>query len=187
MEGQTADRRWLDVVVGRTLIFVLMTGMIVSVFALGFATVGREVFLHNTAMSVLLGAVVAALVQPVYTWGRRGVDWLLFGDRGDPYRAIVRSAQAVETQDAGVLDALVDSIRVAMRLSYLRVRDESGSTLVVVGKQARRGDRFPLRYRGAEVGAITVGRRSDALSAADRRLLAGVTPLLGAALDAMRR
>ena len=67
MDGQTADRRLLDVIVGRTLIFVLMTAVIVAVFAFGFATVGRQVFLHNSAMSVLLGAAVAAVVQPVYS------------------------------------------------------------------------------------------------------------------------
>jgi signal transduction histidine kinase len=86
-----------------------------------------------------------------------------------------------------VLDALVDSVRTAMRLSYLCVEDQSGQAVVVVGAFAGRGTSFPLRYRGAEAGRITVARTSDTFTAADRRLLAGVTPLLGAVLDSMGR
>jgi hypothetical protein len=104
--------RWLDVVVSRTLLFVLMTAVIAAAFAVGFVVVGRQVLLENTAMGVLLGAFVAAVVQPVYRWGIRGVDWLLYGDRADPYKAIVRSGQAVQTHTGGtgLVEALVDYV-----------------------------------------------------------------------------
>ncbi|MEU6324231.1 hypothetical protein [Streptomyces sp. NPDC047009] len=74
LDEQIAGGRWLDVVVSRTLLFVLMTAVIVAVFTVVFVTVGREVFLRNSAVAVLVGAGIAALIQPVYTWGVHAVN-----------------------------------------------------------------------------------------------------------------
>ncbi|MGW9032443.1 sensor histidine kinase [Streptomyces sp. NPDC055722] len=175
--------------VSRTLLFVLMTAVIVAVFTVAFVTVGRQVFLRNSAVAVLVGAGIAALIQPVYTWGVRAVNWLLYGDRADPYQALVRSGQAVQTHagGSGLVEALLDSVRTAMRLSFVRIEDEARREVAASGTASGRRYQFTLLYHGAEVGQLTMARGSDLLTAGDRRLLAGVVPLLGAALDSMRR
>jgi signal transduction histidine kinase len=187
-QGTVEGDRWLDVLVSRTLIFVLLTAVVVGVYAVGFTVLGHAV-LSNTAMGILLGAVVAALLQPAFRWGTRAVDWLLYGDRADPYRVLVRSAEAVQTQagGAGLIVALTESLRTALRLTYVRVEDAAAAEVASSGTAARRRYEFPVWYQGGSAGRLTVSRASDVLTGGDRRLLAGVLPLLGAALDSMRR
>jgi signal transduction histidine kinase len=174
-------------VAGRTLVFVALTAMVVAVYGVGVGFLGERVF-HNSALSVLLGAVVAALCQPVYGWARRGVDWLLYGDRSDPYRVVVRAGQAVQTEAGGqgLIEALAGSLRSALRLTSVRVV-ASGVPDVAADDPGGRRYELPLRYHGTQVGTLVVSRSGEVLTGGDRRLLAGVVPLLAAALDSMRR
>ncbi len=187
-EVRVSHGHWLDVAVSRTLVFVCLTAVAVAVYAIAVGLLGHQV-LSDSALGVLLGAVMAAVLQPALGAARRGVDWLLYGDRADPYRVIVRTGEAVQSHSGGqgLVQALVESVRDALRLSHVRVAPADGPAVATMGDPRGREYEFGLRYHGSRVGTLTVGRSGDLLTRGDQRLLAGVLPLLAAALDSMRR
>jgi two-component system NarL family sensor kinase len=136
------------------------------------------------ASSVAATVVVAAAFDPVRVRLQREVDALLYGDRGDPVRAV----SSVTEQLAGGGDRTGDVLPAvcrALKLPWaaLAVDDE------VVGETGSRPalvESFPLRHAGRGVGELRVGVRSGEarLAPSDRAVLELMALPIGVALHA---
>src|SRR3954454_13666598 len=122
MDEPTPRGRPFDVIANRALLFVILTGLGVATYAAAVGILGPQVPLKG-ANAVLVGGALAAVLLAVRDWAQRGVDWLLYGDRHDPQRAVLRVGREVATVDdpAGLVPILTKTVADSLRLSYLEV------------------------------------------------------------------
>jgi signal transduction histidine kinase len=145
---------------------------------------------------LVAAAVVAIAFAPVRDWLQRKVAHRLFGDRAEPYAALVRLSRGVagsSTTPERVLTALADSTAAAVRSPWVAVELTSADSVVA---SSPAGTRPPggsdltvldLTHAGDRVGRLLVAARShDAFTPADLRLLADLALPIGAALHAVR-
>jgi signal transduction histidine kinase len=173
-----------DRIANRALLLIALTAVGVAVYALSFAVFGPQGPVH-TAGAVLVGGALAAVLLLVRDRLQRGVDWLLYGDRKAPERAILRvgrQAEAVTDPDA-LLDALARTLAETLRLSYLEVVLDDGPAGRPVGVPTRRTTEVDLVHQGRRLGALRAGRRGESLGRPDVQVLAGAAPLLAAAVQ----
>jgi len=100
---------------------------------------GPNIPIHS-AMAVLVGGILAAVLLIARDTAQRGVDWLLYGDRKDPERALLRVGRQVESagDDGGLLDALAATLAAALRLPYVEILLDDGPAGCRVGTPTRR-------------------------------------------------
>ena len=174
-----------DRVANRALLFLLLTGVGVLVYALCFAAFGPVV---HSAMGVLIGGVLAAVLLLVRDVAQRGVDWLLYGDRRQPERALLRVGRRVETAADGdaLVEALAGTLAAALRLAYVEVLLDDGPTGCLVGAPTRRVTDVDLVHQGRRLGRLRAGRLGEALGRADVQVLTAAAPQLAAAAETAR-
>lgn len=177
--------RPFDLVVNRALVFVALTGLGVLTYAVVLVVISPWISTRS-ATGVLLGAALAAVLLAGRNLAQRGVDWLMYGDRTDPYRALVKVGSQAEwvTDPSGLLPTLTETLASSLRLSYLAVHTPARTC--EVGTMPSRTWQAPLLNRGQEVGRVVAGRRGERLSRADQTLIAAAAPQLAAAAEAMR-
>lgn len=176
-----------DRIANKALLFVLLTGLGVAVYALCFAVLGPNIPIHS-AMAVLVGGILAAVLLIARDAAQRGVDWLLYGDRKDPERALLRVGRQVESagDDAVLVDALTGTLAAALRLPYVEILLDDGPEGCRVGEPTRRVTELELVHQGRRLGVLRAGRRGEALSRADLQVLAAAAPQLAAAAETGR-
>ena len=127
-------------------------------------------------ISLLATGIVAVLFAPLRDRLQRAVSRLLYGQRAEPYAAISRLGERLESTLApdAVLPAIVTTVRESLRLPYAAIELAGGEPAVESGEPVARTVRFPLLYRSEPVGELVLGRRQgeDDFSPADRRLVA---------------
>ncbi|HEV7211971.1 MAG TPA: sensor histidine kinase [Blastococcus sp.] len=176
-----------DRIANRALLFVALTGLGVVTYVVCLAVVGPLVPVRG-ADAVLVGGALAAVLLLARDRAQRGVDWLLYGDRRDPERAILRVGRRVESaaDPAGLVDALAETVAAALRLSFVEVELADGPAECRVGTPTRHVTDVPLVHQGRTLGTLRAGRRGEALGRADVQVLAGVAPQLAAAAETGR-
>lgn len=186
-EGRHGGGRPFDVIAGRALVFISLTALGVVTYALVVAVAGPQVPVRG-AMAVLLGAALAAVLLGARNWAQRGVDWLLYGDRSDPYRAILRIGHRVASSPdpAGLVPVLAETLAASLRLSFVEIKLHASDSAITIGRAPAQVTSLPLVHQGQPVGDVLVGRRGEALSRTDRRLIDGVLPQLAAAAETVR-
>jgi signal transduction histidine kinase len=179
--------RPFDLVANRALLFVILTGFGVAAYALTVAVVGPVVPFKGAA-AVLFGGASAAVLLFVRDWAQRGVDWLLYGDRNDPHRALLRVGRelASAADPAGLVPILAETIAESLRLSFFEVVFFDHPASLSVGQRPNRVTEQPLIHQGRTIGLLRAGRRGEQLSRSDRRLIGGVAPQLAAAAETLR-
>ena len=183
----------LDLVVNRTLVYGLLTGLVVAGYVGLVAGLGELLDSTGVGVSLIATGVVAVAIQPLRAVIQRRVDRLMYGDRDDPYRALARLGerlgQAIDPDS--VLPTIVDSVAEGLRLPYVAIElEEGGGRRIVAGHGEFRGEpvRLPLEYRGDEVGWLLAAPRpgSDSLGPADLALLSDLSRQAGVAAHAVR-
>lgn len=183
----------IDVVLGRTLVWVAMSALVVGtyiavVLGLGGLFDSRD----NLVLSIVATGLVAVLFQPVRERVQRQVNRFVFGDRDDPYAVISRLGQqlADSTGLADLLPQLVHLTAESLRLPYVALYlDRTGSLelAAAIGSPTDAAQRFPLAWRGQAVGVLDVAPRGrgEPFNAADRRLLEDLASQIGLAVHAV--
>jgi hypothetical protein len=163
--GADTRGRGFDLIANRALVFLALTACGVITYALLVSVLGTAVPARG-ANAVLVGSALAAVLLLTRDWMQRGVDWLLYGDRQDPQRAILRVGRHVESapDPAGLLPALARTVAAALRLSYLEVEIADPATVVRIGEPTTRTTAQPLLHSGSQVGELRAGRRGEQLS-----------------------
>jgi two-component system, NarL family, sensor kinase len=162
----------IELVLSRTLVYAVLTAGALAAYLVAAAAVGAGL---NTGLGPALVAAVAALVLAGLRHRvQRGVDRLLYGQRGDPLAALTsfgeRLGQALDTD--AVLPAIVDIVRSTLRLPYVAVR-LAGAPAVQSGEAVTATVEFPLAHAGEQIGVLVVAARrgESTLSRSDSRLL----------------
>jgi signal transduction histidine kinase len=184
----------IDVVVNRALVYGGATAAIAALYVVGVSLVGRLLGVQAGLSTSLLATGLAAVAAlPIRDGLQRLVNRLMYGDRDDPYRALIRLGRRLE----GSLDPLeaphviVRTVAESLRLPWVALRigspGEAGRTIAYGHAPPGTPVAVPVVF-GAEVaGDLLVAPRSagEPLTAADHKLLADLAPQIGAAVHAL--
>ncbi len=180
----------IDVLINRTLVYGVMTGVILAIYGLVVGAAG-VVFgsRSNWLLALLATALVAVLFQPLRTRFQRGVNRLLYGQRDEPFAVLAELGRRLEqtvTPEA-VYPTIVETVAHALRLPYVGLqvcRGHSFETVEATGRPAANPVALPLTNQGEVVGRLIVGRRpgDDGFSAPDQQLLQNIARQAGAAV-----
>jgi signal transduction histidine kinase len=188
-------RLWdVELLINRTLVhgslvLVLLALYLTVVFAV--STLVRD--LGWLPISVLTVGLIALIFQPLHQRLQRLVNHLMYGDRDDPYVALARLGQQVQSTLApeAVLPRMVKTVAAALRLPYvaieLEARDSPGLEGAALGSPSGKPSSWPLEYQQERLGKLLAcPRRGDSFGAADMRLLADLASQAGVAVHAVR-
>ncbi len=161
----------IQVVVNRTLVYALLTGLLLGLYAGVVVGVGR-LAVGGSVPELLAAGAVAVALSPVRARLQRGVDRLMYGSRADPYGALATLGAALATPMTPdeVLRTIAESVARAVRAPSVQVvagRPGATERAVVHGRPSRAATAMvvPLAHRGEVVGrldvALPLGRRVD--------------------------
>jgi signal transduction histidine kinase len=182
------QRMWgLDLAVSRAVLAGTLTVGLIALYVVVATALAR---LLPAADSVLAQAAaagaVAVAVQPSRLWLQRRVHDLVYGEGGDPARAVrrlgARFAEAESPED--LVSELAGGVAVALRLESVTVWRSGDSD-----PAARRGEptgdptTVPLIHRGAPVGRLTVtAPPGETLGARSRKSLGELASVVATGL-----
>ena len=128
------------------------------------------------ALGILVGGVSLMITfRPI----RRSVDYLIYGQHGDPYGVISRVGQRLEIGQSpqAIADTVAEAIAATLKLPYVAVETRHGMLLLNAAYGELPGHAtlltVPLVYREATIGVLRVAPRhpSDPALGVDRQLL----------------
>lgn len=193
-------RLWdIDVLINRTLVYGLLTTCVIGLYVLVVAFLGSLLSgVGNLFISLLATGLIAVLFHPLREQLQQAVNRLMFGERDDPYRVLLRLGSRLEatlTPDL-VLPTVVETVAQALKLPYVAIawrQDTVTCSPVVVasygrGEKQRALVRIPLVYQQEQVGELRLmPREADTtLTSADLRLLHDLARQIGMAVHAVR-
>jgi len=184
----------IDVIVNRTLLYGGLTASVAGIYIVAVTALGALLGQPVRLAPALLGTgIVAIVVQPLRNALQRWLDRAMHGDRHDPYRAVSRLGERLQSNvdPEAVLSTVVETVAEALRLPFVAIELRRGGDFEVVASHGaeRRGEpqRLPLIYRGEAVGRLAVRPRpGEDLTGADRRVLEGLAQQAGVAVHAVR-
>lgn len=182
----------IDLIINRALVYGALTAGVVGAYALMVGVAG-ELFYQSESLvlSLLATGLIAVLFQPVRERLQRAVNRLMYGERDDPYAVLSRLGQRLEATLApeAVLPAIVETVAQALKLPYaaIRLHDERATVYGLLPPNTHL-ESFPLVYQGETIGQMDAAPRAagEALTPAERRLLADIAHQAGVAAHAVR-
>ncbi|WP_344599996.1 sensor histidine kinase [Streptomyces glaucus] len=157
------QRLWgIDLAVSRTLVWSLLTGMLVGGYVLVVAVLGLALPEDGTAVRVVATAALAAGTQPARGWLQRRVDRLVHGEGTAPTLSRVGRHLGSAANDEEALTGMAASLAGSLNLGSVRVLDVRGEPLAAVADPSGHGTdgiEMPLMVRGRLVGTLSVTAR----------------------------
>jgi signal transduction histidine kinase len=168
-----------------TLLWLAMSGTVVSIYAVIVIAVFALVPDHHTWWpSALAAAVAALLLIPLREKLQRAVTRVVYGRWHEPYEVLADLGERLEA--AADVDRLVDAavteLSTGLDLREVSVRGLDGTA--VAGATTGAGTTIALQAYGATVGWLTYRPPERQLSAAEQRLVRDLARQLGGALHA---
>ena len=184
----------IEIVVNRTLVYGGVTVAILGVYALTVLVIGAVLPQAGGFAASLVATGLAALAAlPIRDRLQLTVNRLMYGDRDDPYRALARLAQRLEStiEPMAIPSAVVDSVAEALRLPYVALEIGPHDAVELTTSRGEPvGDplEIPLVYGAEQVGRLLLAPRArgEAFSASDTRLLDDLARSAGAAVHSVR-
>ena len=138
----------IQLVLSRTLTYLLLVVAIVAVYAFLLFVTGR-VFGDRTVGGLLAVGIVAIAVHPAYSFLRRQSERWVYGLRSDPRAAIRLMAKRAEAADPnGLIVAVTDAVAAALKVDRVWVElSEPGPEEAL---------RTRMVHRGEQVGYLAV-------------------------------
>jgi two-component system, NarL family, sensor kinase len=168
-------------VLSQTLVYASLSIVVLGVYAAMAVSVGAVAVAAVSQPVAVLAAIAVAL--PVRDALRRWATRLVYGDRDDPYSALMRLGRRLEGAAApdDIVPAVAATIRAALRLEYVTVR--IGETEVTAGtRRDGAGHLIPLVFAGETIGVLSTGRADGRpFGPAEQRLLDEVARQVAAA------
>jgi len=184
----------IDIIINRTLVYLLLSGIIAGGYIAIVTGVGALVPRHGLTVEVLAAGLAAVVFSPLRARLQTLVNRMMYGERDNPYAALSRLATRLEAtlSPDQVLTAIAGNVASALRSPYaaIEVADGDGTPRVAAARGTLPAGAAPLRVpltsSGAHVGDLVVAPRrpSEAFNEADRRLLDGLAHHAGAAVYA---
>jgi signal transduction histidine kinase len=184
----------IDVVINRTLVYGLLTVVVVGIYVLVVGYLGAAFRTGDDLLiSLVATGIVAVLFAPLRDRLQRAVSRLLYGRRAEPYAALSGLGEQLQSALApdDVLPTIVGTVRESLRLPYAAIAlddGEPGRVAASAGVPVPGTVELPLMYRSELVGRLVLGLRGgeSEFSAADRRLLGDLARHAGVAVSAVR-
>jgi signal transduction histidine kinase len=166
----------IEFVLRRGLVFVLLTAAILGVYVSIAAAAGARLSSHPAVVALMV-ALIAVALSPLRSQLQLVIDRFLYGERGDPLRALLKVGDTVATtsEPEGLLPSVLATVTRAVHAPGARVSDVEGTVFAQYGEIGE-SESVLLRMQGRDVGTLDVGRRTpgEAYSVGDRRLLAAL-------------
>jgi signal transduction histidine kinase len=180
----------IDIVINRTLVYGVMTGVVLTIYGLVVGGVGLLLQTEtNLFLALLATGLVAVLFQPIHSRLQRGVNRLLYGQRDEPFAVLSQLGQRLELTltPESVYPTIVETVAQTLRLPYVVLEVRAGDAFAVAetyGRPVARPVVLPLVHQGEVVGRLLVAPRSgdEGFSEADQQLLQGIARQAGAAV-----
>ncbi len=183
-----------EVIISRTLAFVLLTGCIVGLYTL--IVLGARQLLGfgetNLVVSLVATGLIPGLFQPLRTGLQRTVNRFLFGRRNEPYTVLTTLGQRLETtiyQPEAVLPELVNNIATSLKLPSVAIKLTGQEKIISEATLNTNGPNDPaatpvslaLSYQGETVGEllVTPRRGEERLAERDLQLLKDLARQIG--------
>ena len=166
-----------------------MYTLLFALVAVGIATlVVPPMRLYSGAHEQIIALTLVMLLAVELASARlhRFVDWLLYGQRGDPATASARLARPLsDADDHHILEALLEALAVTLRLTHVAVTvHDDGPTIEIGTEVSARPITFPIRRAGRSLGELRAARRDQPLDERDERLLEAAAAQIGLVLYA---
>ncbi|GIF66168.1 hypothetical protein Ais01nite_42030 [Asanoa ishikariensis] len=158
------------VVVSRTLVYGVLTAVVLAVYAGAAFLVGH---LWGGAVATVV-AVLAAL--PLRDALQRRINHLVYGLRDEPASALARLGERLDAAGApaDALGAAARTVSDALRLSYVVV-EVAGAEVASYGRRGPEPVReLPLLFAGETIGRLILQSRHPEFTGADETLLANL-------------
>ncbi len=182
----------IELVLSRTIVYGSLTGSVVGGYLALVVGLDRLIPAGGVA-GVTAAGLVALAFQPLRETIQGRVERLVYGDRSDPYGALTRLGQRLQTapDPAQVVPTIVDDVKAALRLGYCAVALSRDGVMEVAAARGRSTGQpqvlLRLVYQGDEIGLlIAEPPAGGALSSRDRRLLDDLARQAGAAVHGVR-
>lgn len=183
----------IDVLLHRAIVWGGLSAIVVGVYVLIVGALGALFHTDNVVFSLLATGCAAVVFQPLRVWLQRAATRLVYGERDEPYVAISRLGQRLDTAlaPADILPVIVETVAGALRLPYaaIAVNGQGGLALEAATGRPPAAEplRLPLSYQGQPVGELRLAPRTPgaAFSSADRRLLDDLARQAGVAARAV--
>lgn len=176
----------IDLVMSRSLTYLLVCGTAVAIYAVTIAAVGILLRRPGAEWLPWVGAAVVALVfTPMRHFVASLANRVTYGHWSAPGDVLAATERRLRdaTDLPGLLQTMVTELADMLRLRHLEVMDVEGSVVCGSGEVvAGPVEELELRAYGAPVGSMRWA--STKLGARDRRLLVAVGRQLGEALHA---
>lgn len=185
-------RLWaIDPLINRAIVYAALTGLLLAIYTCVIFVLGTALKEKNTTFVSLIGTIaVAVMVQPLHRRLQTLINRLMYGDRHEPYAALVRLGDRLEatTSPDRVMDAIVNSVREALRLPYVALVWPSGEVVAANGIPGPDPLRVDIVYQGERVAELLVEPRDkeDFWSKEDRQVVSDLVRQAGAAIYAVR-
>ena len=184
----------IEIVVNRTLVYGGVTAVILGVYTSAVLIIGAVLpQAGGFPASLVATGVAAVLALPVRDRLQRAVNRLMYGDRDDPYRALARLAQRLEStiEPVAMPRAVVESVAEALRLPYVALEIGPPDAVEMQESRGQPVDEplaIPLVYGAEIVGRLLLSPRApgESFSRTDMRLLDDLARSAGAAVHAVR-
>jgi signal transduction histidine kinase len=191
----------IDLIISRSLVFVLLVGFITVVYAGVVVGIGSLIGGSSVGWSIAATALVAVVFEPVRDRVQRWVNRLVYGQRATPYEVLsdLTSRLAATEREEGLLGRMAQRLAEGTGADRAVVWTKQGSEFTpaayapasegaldpVPGLDVMPGSVVPIVHDDAVLGALSVeSRRGDALTPTEQRL---VEDLAGSAGLLMRR
>jgi two-component system NarL family sensor kinase len=181
----------VDRVINRTIVYALLTGVVLGVYVLGVVGVGQLVpGTNEQGLALGTTVLVAVAFDPLRRRVQAAANRWMFGQRDDPYLVLshLGGVMAQAGTPSETLQSVVDTVGEALKLPWVAVELDQRDGPVVRFEHGPTDSSptapvsLPLVHRDQVVGHLLAAPRSarEPLGAADRRLLAGVAHQAGA-------
>jgi signal transduction histidine kinase len=184
----------IDILINRTVVYGALTVIVIGLYILVVGIMGSLFQAGGTLGSSLIATgMVAVAFQPVRNRLQQSVNHLMYGDRDDPYQALSRLGNRLETTIAPdeVLVTIVETIAQTLKLPYVAIALVVGDEYQIeaeYGQSANKPLTMPLIYQSEEIGQLICARRApdEPFIAAERQLLEDMAHQASVAVHAVR-
>jgi signal transduction histidine kinase len=154
----------IDVVLNRTLVYVLLTAIVIAVYSIGVALISALGLAAGGQWRIVAAVGAAFSLAPAQRRVQRLINRFLYGDRDDPYAVLTRVSLGLQAAGSTehLLPRLLEAIIDTLRLPYARIElcaEDGWPREICSGTLTTDCLRFPLLHQGSEVGALIVGLR----------------------------
>ena len=185
----------LDLYVHRGLVWIVLIGIAVSVYAVVVTGLERLLAPGSSVVTLIAAGASAAALLPAERWAQRGLTRLVYGRRDDGYAVLMDVARHIEAirDPLEVLPRFTATLVQTLRVPYAAIAlltDPGGDPLVVDHGRRTGGEpeRFAMVAHGVPVGELLVEPRRPGtrFTPAENQLLQGLARHAGVAAEACR-